>query len=75
MLSFEEFKDKKHIILDKAIETFIFNRVNDEQWAVYSITKEFGDFSCYVYDEHQAYIQYKGRMESFGYGRFPIVIE
>ena len=75
MLSFEEFCDKKVIILDKAQYVYVM-MFGLTTWMVMSILK---DSTCsvseeYLYDE-EAYEFYKERMESYGYKPFPIIIE
>ena len=76
MLSFEEFMDKKQIILNKSIETYIFNKdTNNNRWCVYTINKMDCDFSCHIFDNEEAHAFYCNRMSSFGYKKFPVMYE
>lgn len=75
MLSFEDFKDKEVIILDKPQYVYIM-MYGLTTWRVVSVSK--GSWQEvneeYLYDE-DAYEFYKERMESYGYKSFPIIIE
>ena len=75
MLTFEEFKDKNVIILNKAQYVYIM-MLGLTTWTIISISKDsLHDVSEeYLYDE-EAYEFYKERMESYGFKSFPIIIE
>ncbi len=78
MLSFEEFMDKKHIVMDKSDFTVIMNRNTKRGWNVVMVPRKFSisEISYHTYDkEEEAYNFYRARMESFGYRRFPILVE
>lgn len=74
MLSFEEFMDKIYIIMDKAEWVHVMMK-HDGVWDTYSICKN--TIKSVVIDgksltDEEAYDEYKERMESFGFKRFPI---
>lgn len=75
MLTFEEFMDKNHIILDKCCETFILEKDYEDKWHVFSIIRSACEFDHWIYSDEEAYEFYKERMESYGFKRFPIIIE
>ena len=78
MLSFEEFQDKKHIVLDKPLETVIMNRNTEGGWNVIMVPRKFSISSMdwHVYNsEIEAYEFYEARMESFGVKPFPVYTE
>lgn len=78
MLSFEEFQDKKHIVLDKADFTVIMNRSTIRGWNVIMVPRKFSisEMSYHSYNEDEAaYDFYRARMESFGFRKFPVLVE
>ncbi|MBP5597840.1 MAG: hypothetical protein J6Y02_20900 [Pseudobutyrivibrio sp.] len=76
MLSYSEFMDKKTLILNKSIETYVFNKdKNLDRWYVYTINKMDCDFSCHIFDNEEAHAFYCDRMSSFGYKQFPVMYE
>lgn len=78
MLEYEEFRDKKHIVLDKPLETWIMNRNTEGGWNVIKVPRKFSISSMdwHVYNsEIEAYEFYEARMESFGFKPFPVYIE
>lgn len=77
MLSFEEFMDKKHIILDKAQFTTVMNRNRDGEWEVISLPRDYMlvNMNYTVLHEDEAYEYYRERMESYGFRQFQILVE
>lgn len=78
MLSEEEFKGKRHIVLDKSDFTVIMNRNTKGGWNVVMVPRRFSisEISYHTYDrEYEAYNFYRARMESFGYRQFPILTD
>lgn len=77
MLSFEEFMDKKHIILDKAQFTTVMNRNRDGEWEVISLPRDYMlvNMNYTVLHEDKAYEYYRERMESYGFRQFPILVD
>lgn len=78
MLSKSEFKDKKHIVMDKPRETVIMNRRHGGGWNVVWVPKEFSitELSYYAYsDDDEAYEFYRERMESYGFRSFTVLTE
>lgn len=77
MLSFEEFRDKKHIVLDKAQFTTVMNRNRDGFWDVISLPKIYmlTNMNYSNLCENDAYEYYRCRMESYGFRQFPILVE
>ena len=76
MLTFEEFMDKKQIILNKSLEVIIFNK-SEGKWLIYVISKSsYSHGVCFVdlFDE-KAYEYYKEKMASYGFKRFEILTE
>lgn len=77
MMSFEEFRKKSHIIMDKPLFTHVFNKINDK-WFIHSISRNhynyIGSEESFLSDE-EAYDYYVERMESFGFKRFEIISE
>lgn len=71
-----EFKDKKHIVLDKFTCTYVMNR-EGEAWALFEIEKQgspaFVQSIGLTNDE--AYEFYLERMASYGFKQFPIIEE
>lgn len=77
MLTETEFRDKRHVILDKHVETYVMERY-DKGWKIISISKlnRFEpEVSTEIVKDSEAYEFYKERMESFGYKQFPITVE
>ena len=76
MLTFEEFMDKKRIILAKPLATYIMQR-NSKTWTVFEIVNDIdcNDFHCNVYLNESAYIFYKSRMDSYGFKQFSVFAE
>lgn len=78
MLSEIEFKDKKHIIMDKFNSTTVMQKTPDGKWDVITLPK-----NCYMlvnmtYDnvsEDKAYECYRNRMESYKFRDFPVLVE
>lgn len=74
MLTELEFKDKRHLILDKADTTIIMNKGKDG-WLIHEIPKDTmvaasrPEMVC----DGVAYEYYKERMESFAFRKFPII--
>lgn len=77
MLTFEEFMDKKRIILAKPLATYIFQKNCNNLWTIFEIVNdiECNDFHCTIYGDVGAYGFYKTRMESFGFKQFNMIIE
>lgn len=78
MLSFEEFCGKKHIIMDKPLDTVIMNRNTRGGWNVVMVPRKFSisEMSYYTYNtDEEAYEFYRARMESFGFKPFPVLTE
>lgn len=76
MLTELEFRTKRHIILDKGVETFVMNRdIRDDRWHICSITRDPGDFSCHIYDMEEAWAFYVNRMSSYGFKQFPVIVD
>ena len=77
MLTEIEFKDVKHIVLDKKLETIIMNRNKDYQWLIHEIPKDtmVAAHKPILVDEETAYLYYMERMQSFGFLQFPVLIE
>ena len=86
MLTETVFKEKRHILMDKATMTVIMNRRNDGEWLCITIDKEVsygGDYfeiindvmNCKFLDDNHAYKFYKDRMESYGFKQFTIIVE
>lgn len=77
MLSELEFCGKRHIVLDKAAETYVMERF-DKGWKIITISKWNKlepEVSTEIVHDCKAYEFYKERMESFGYRQFPIIEE
>lgn len=77
MLSEIEFKDKNHIVLDKAQFTTVMNRNRDGEWEVISLPRDYMlvNMNYTVLHEDEAYEYYRERMESYGFRQFPILVE
>ena len=78
MLSELEFRDKKHIVMDKADFTVIMNRNTRGGWNVVMVPRKFSisELSYYAYNtDIEAYEFYRARMESFGFKQFPVLTE
>lgn len=78
MLDIVEFKDKKHIVLDKPLETVIMNRNTRGGWNVVMVPRKFSisEWSYHTYDnDDNAYEFYRDRMASFGFKQFPVLTE
>lgn len=77
MLNYNEFMDKRHIVLDKFDTTYIMNRGKDNIWEIHSIPKDtmVAIQKPELVNKEEAYVFYKERMESFGYRQFPIIEE
>ena len=77
MLIYEEFVDKKHLVLDKSVWTHIMNKVGDK-WQTFSIKRE-SEKSVIIRGEElsneEAYDFYKERMASYGFRPFKILSE
>lgn len=75
MLSFIEFQDKKHIVLDKWNNTYVMNRMV-KTWRIITIPKNTNEQITEEFmGEEKAYELYSELMESFGFKRFPVVTE
>lgn len=79
MLTYEEFMDKRHIVLDKTNYTFVMNRV-DFIWQVWSIKRIENESIIHMESKYgltmsEAYDFYKDRMASYGFKQFPIIME
>ena len=78
MLSEIEFKDVKHIVLDKPFETVIMNRNTKGGWNVVMVPRKFSisEMSYHTYNsDDEAYEFYRARMDSFGFRRFSVLTE
>lgn len=78
MLSFEEFKGKKRILMDKFNFTIIMSKTPDGNWDVISLPKNnymLVNMSYEALVEEEAYEYYRERMESYGYRPFTIIVE
>jgi hypothetical protein len=80
MLSEIEFMDKKHIVMDKPLETIIMNRQSGvyKGWNVVMVPKKFSitELSDYTYsNDDDAYEFYRERMESYGFKPFTVIAE
>lgn len=76
MLNYNEFIGKTTLILNKSIETYVFNKdKNLDRWYVYTINKMDCDFSCHIFDNEEAHAFYCDRMSSFGYKQFDVMYE
>lgn len=83
MLTENEFKDKRCIILDKPNSVYVMHRTMDLtsiwQWYVYEIEKHSNRFNLTavgeVMTEESAFEFYKERMESYGFKPFPVIVE
>ena len=76
MLTYEEFTDKKTVILNKNLEVIIFNK-SEGRWLIYVISKSsygHGVFFVDLFDE-KAYEYYKEKMASYGFRQFEILTE
>lgn len=77
MLTENEFRTKRHLVLDKPNYTFIMNRVPNA-WVVYEIEKGIGSplmVQSIGLTEDEAYEYYLERMASFGFRKFNIIEE
>lgn len=77
MLTQLEFIGKRHIVLDKAVETYVMERF-DKGWKIVTISKwnkSEPEVSTEIVQDCKAWEFYKERMESFGYRQFPIIEE
>lgn len=75
MLTETEFKDKRHIVLDKEAEIYVMERF-DKGWKIVTISKwnvAEPEVSTEIVQNDEAWEFYKERMESFGYKQFPII--
>lgn len=78
MLSEIEFKDVKHIVMDKAEYTVIMNRNTRDGWNVVMIPRKYSisNWSYHTYNnDDDAYDYYRARMQSFGFKPFPVLTE
>lgn len=77
MLTQLEFIGKRHIVLDKAAETYVMERF-DKGWKIVTISKWNGsepEVSTEIVQDDKAWEFYKERMASFGYRQFPVIEE
>lgn len=77
MLTQLDFIGKRHIVLDKAVETYVMERF-DKGWKIITISKWNGsepEVSTEIVQDDKAWEFYKERMESFGFRPFPIIEE
>ena len=77
MLNYNEFMDKRHIILDKFDYTYIMNKGKDDLWEIHSISKDtmVATQKPELVNREEAYEFYRERMESHGFRPFPVIEE
>lgn len=78
MLTELEFRNMKHIVLDKLNCTYIMNKVEPgSAWALFEIEKDAVPVMVQSIGllEDGAYEFYRERMASYGFKRFPIIEE
>ena len=77
MLDIREFIGKRHIIMDKAVETYVMERF-DKGWKIVTISKwnkSEPEVSTEIVQDYKAWEFYKERMQSFGFRPFQIIAE
>lgn len=77
MLTYDDFRDKKHIIMDKPQFTVVMNKNDDGLWDVISLPKihMLTNMNYSNLCENDAYEYYRCRMQSFGFRPFQIIAE
>lgn len=78
MLTLNEFKGKKHIVMDKPNHTVIMNRKCNNGWNCIMIPRKYSisDLSYHTYGtDKEAYEFYLARMESYGFKKFTVLTE
>lgn len=76
MLTEEQFRGKKYIIMDKPTDIIVMTKKLDGYWLIVSASKSEVKINIdenMLVHEIDAYEYYKERMESFGYRRFTVI--
>lgn len=76
MLTEEQFRGKKYIIMDKPTDIIVMTKKLDGYWLIVSTSKSEVKINIdenMLVHEIDAYEYYKERMESFGYRRFTVI--
>ena len=76
MLTEEQFRGKKYIIMDKPTDIIVMTKKLDGYWLIVSTSKSEVKINIdenMLVHEIDAYEYYKERMESFGYKRFTVI--
>ena len=76
MLTEEQFRGKKYIIMDKPTDIIVMTKKLDGYWLIVSASKSEVKINIdenMLVHEIDAYEYYKERMESFGYKRFTVI--
>lgn len=76
MLTEEQFRGKKYIIMDKPTDIIVMTKKLDGYWLIVSSSKNEVKINIdenMLVHEIDAYEYYKERMESYGYRRFTVI--
>lgn len=76
MLTEEQFRGKKYIIMDKPTDIIVMTKKLDGYWLIVSASKSEVKINIdenMLVHEIDAYEYYKERMESYGYRRFTVI--
>lgn len=76
MLTEEQFRGKKYIIMDKPTDIIVMTKKLDGYWLIVSSSKNEKDINIdenTLMHEIDAYNYYRDRMESYGYRRFTVI--
>ena len=76
MLTEEQFRGKKYIIMDKPTDIIVMTKKLDGYWLIVSTSKSEVKINIdenMLVHEIDAYEYYKERMGSFGYKRFTVI--
>ena len=76
MLTEEQFRGKKYIIMDKPTDIIVMTRKLDKYWLIVSASKNEKDINIdenTLMHEIDAYNYYKDRMVSYNFNKFTVI--